>query len=227
MNDDELDERMLEIGRGYNAPPPVPREEIWAAIQARREEARALPGAGRWGEGRQRVWLGWGIGIAATLLFGVGLGRLSVEDPASGPLAGAPAVVVSEPSPAVATSGATAYRVATEQHLGQAQLLLTSFRTEARGGQVDERVADWAKELLSTTRLLLDSPAAEDEALRGLLEDLELVLAQLSQLPAARTSGAGQEEVEMVREAIEQGGVLPKLQSAIETAAPANTDERL
>ena len=63
-----------------------------------------------------------------------------------------------------------------------------------------------------TTRLLLDSPAAaSDPRLKNLLEDLELVLAQLSQLPAEH----GKTELNLIREALVQRDVVPRLRSAV------------
>jgi hypothetical protein len=56
-----------------------------------------------------------------------------------------------------------------------------------------------------------DSPAAEDPRLQSLLEDLELVLVQISILPAARTD----EDVDMITEGIEQRNMLPRLRTAI------------
>src|SRR4030095_11354752 len=69
-----------------------------------------------------------------------------------------------------------------------------------------------AGELLSTTRLLLDSPAAaSDPRLKNLLEDLELVLAQLARLPAEH----GKTELNLIREALVQRDVVPRLRSAV------------
>jgi hypothetical protein len=107
-------------------------------------------------------------------------------------------------------SGGT-YRAATLQHLVQAEVLLTSFRAEARGGAVDQQVAEWARDLLSTTRLLLDSPAAADPQLRRLLDDLEVLLAQIAQLPAQRGRG----EADLIDEAVEQRDVITRLRTAI------------
>ena len=36
MNDDELDERVRQAARAYNAPPETPREAMWARIEAAR-----------------------------------------------------------------------------------------------------------------------------------------------------------------------------------------------
>jgi hypothetical protein len=217
MNDERLDETILEIARDYHTPPPPPREEMWAAIQAAREEEDVFP-IFRW----RRGWVAWGVGIAAVLMVGIGLGRLSVRPEAAPPMA---AVSESLPAPMAGGTGETAYRVVATQHLGQAELLLTSFRAEARSGAVDARVAVWSKDLLSTTRLLLDSPAGADPQLRALLEDLELVLVQLSQLPADDATQEAKQEVEMVTDAIEEGGVLPKIRTALQANTPTALNE--
>lgn len=203
--------------RTYNAPPVTPREEMWAAIEAARggdiarRRDRRRPPASRW----TRV----GIGIAAALLVGVGLGRMSRGGPALPTL---PAAV----SVGEATSGATtAYGVAAAEHLGRTEALLTTFHSQAMTGALDAELHGWATDLLSSTRMLLDSPATEDPALRVLLEDLELILAQISQLPVAGDTQA-QAELDIVRDAIEQADVLPKLRTAApESAGPQRSPE--
>jgi hypothetical protein len=69
--------------------------------------------------------------------------------------------------------------------------------------------------LLATNRLLLDSPAATDRRTRLLLEDLEVVLAGIAQLSAQSPA----QDLELVREGIERGDVMPRLR----TAVPAGT----
>src|SRR5690606_36949797 len=105
-----------------------------------------------------------------------------------------------------------AYRVAAVHALGQAEALLTSFRVDARQGQVDPQVLTWAREVLSNTRLLLDSPAAEDPQIQGLLEDLELVLVQIVQLAGKAPED---EELEWIGQALEQRDLLPRLRAAV------------
>ena len=61
-----------------------------------------------------------------------------------------------------------------------------------------------------SNRLLLDSPASEDPRVRRLLEDLELVLAQIAQLPAASRDA----DADYITEGMEAGSVLPRLRSA-------------
>src|SRR5216110_1745380 len=106
--------------------------------------------------------------------------------------------------------GPLAYRVAAAQYLTRTEALLTGFRSEARSGQADAQFARQARDLLGTTRLMLDSPAAQDGRLKGLLEDLELVLAQIAQLPPR----ADTEEVQLINQGLEQRSVLLRLRTA-------------
>jgi hypothetical protein len=90
--------------------------------------------------------------------------------------------------------------------------LLTSLPTAARDGQPVARFVTQAGDLLSTTRLLLDSPAAaSDPRLKNLLEDLELVLAQLSRLPSEHSKT----ELNLIAEALEQRDVVPRVRAAV------------
>ena len=105
-----------------------------------------------------------------------------------------------------------AYALAAIQHLTQAEALLTSFRADARGGkEADAQLSAWAKDLLVSTRLMLDSPAGSDPRMRRLLEDLELVLAQIAQLGAQRAG----DERNLIDEAVEGRNVLPRLRTTI------------
>ena len=64
-----------------------------------------------------------------------------------------------------------------------------------------------------TTRLLMDSPAAQDPKLRSLLEDLELVLVQVARL----RGGKSREDLDLIHQAVEQGDVLSRLNTAVTT----------
>ncbi len=68
-----------------------------------------------------------------------------------------------------------------------------------------------ARQLLATNRLLLDSPAGQDRRMRVLLEDLELVLAEIAQLSSEPVTG----DRELIREGMERGGVLPRLRTVV------------
>jgi hypothetical protein len=193
-DDDQLDERFREAARAYNAPPEAPREEMWARIQAgRRRDPRVL-------RFRPRPVL-WAAAAAAVLAVGIGIGRVSV----------APETARWEGS----ASNSTTYRLATQEHLSQSEAFLTLFRASV-GERADHRLASAsARQLLATNRLLLDSPAAVEPATRLLLEDLELVLAEIAQLsPRSRA-----EDLQLIRDGMERGNMMPRLRTAVPAGA--------
>jgi hypothetical protein len=200
MTDDELDQRIRAAARKYNEPPEAPREEMWARIA----EARRA-GASRPAERRERRviplrrwrWAVLAAAAAVILAVGVGIGRVSV--------------VPQETSWEGPSTKTTAYHLAAQEHLGQSEAFLTLFRASVRQ-QGDYRLAAAsARQLLATNRLLLDSPAAVDRRTRLLLEDLELVLAEIAQLsPSSRA-----EDLNLIREGIERGDVMPRLRTAV------------
>ena len=219
MKEDALDERTREALRGYRVPPEAPLDEMWDAIEQRHFGTPVVALADHApvrGVAVRRWRLGgpsWGIlvaGMAAMLILGVGLGRLSrgvapVVDPREGDYAW--------------NASAEPYRDATSEYLGETVALLTALPAAARDGQPDARFVTQAGELLSTTRLLLDSPAAaSDPRLKSLLEDLELVLAQLSRLPSEH----GRTELNLIAEALEQRDVVPRVRAA---AASISSDD--
>ena len=211
MNQNEFDEWLSEAAAEVRTPPETPREEIWASIQSARGENDLQRRRDR----RRRMrWIEWGVGIAALLLIGIGLGRYSVR-----PNAATPAVT---PAVASAERSSNAYRLVTAQHLSQAEALLTLTRSASEAGDLDDQTIAWAKDLLSTTRLLLDSPDGDDPRLRALLQDLELVLAEITQLHSvAGAPGAADEELNLVKKSIEHVDVLPRLRTAIPAGAVA------
>jgi hypothetical protein len=103
------------------------------------------------------------------------------------------------------------YQVATIRHLSNAEALLTAFRTDSRDAKMDAQLSVWARDLLSNTRLLLDSPAAEDPQRARLLGDLELVLAEIVQL----SPGASAQDRGLIEGSIRNGQVMTRLRSAI------------
>jgi hypothetical protein len=219
MMDDRFDDLLRDSAREYNDPPETPREELWQRIVAAREGEKAAPKEKteklvlpfrRLRGIRPNRPLTWAAGIAAVLALGIGLGRMSVHQPAT--------VAITAPAPA--SAGATrvsgvAYRVATTEHLSQSEAFLTLFRASVRDKGNERLASATARQLLATNRLLLDSPAADDARTRLLLQDLELVLAEIAQLsPQPRSR-----DLELIKEGLEQGGVLSRLR----TAVPAGT----
>lgn len=208
MSEDRLDSLLREAAASYHRPPVPPREAMWEAIQAerhqRRRRSRIAPAAWR-----------TGLGMAAMLAIGIGLGRLTmpVNDvaPADSEIETA--------SPSAPGRGATVlpYRVAATHHLARTEAFLTSFRNEPHGVRTTPELIAWARELLTGTRLLLDSPAADDPHIRFLLQDLEFVLAQIAHLPASADTGT---EAEWIDQALEQRGTLTRLRATV-PAGPA------
>jgi hypothetical protein len=207
--DDPLEERLRKLAAEYNQPPETPREEMWEKISAaRREQRKVLPLRRASGPAFRRP-VRWAAGIAAVLALGIGLGRLTVRQ-APAPIARALAAGPTSPliNPA-------AYRMATTEHLGQSEAFLTLFKASVKG-QRDERLASaTARQLLATNRLLLDSPAADDRSTKLLLQDLELVLAEIAQLSPASHS----HDLDLITQGLEQGGVLSRLRTAVPAGA--------
>ena len=213
MLDDRLDDQMRDSARDYNTPPATPREEMWAAIQGKRaektektEEQRTVVTPLR--PLRHLRPLRWPAAIAALLALGIGLGRLSAPPP--GPVA--PVRVASDTVPRTSD---VAYRVATTEHLGQSEAFLTLFRASVRGGGNEQLASATARQLLATNRLLLDSPAASDARTRLLLQDLELVLAEIAQLSPRPSSP----DLDLITEGLERGGVMSRLRTAVPSGA--------
>jgi hypothetical protein len=189
QDEDRLGEPMETAARTYHEPPEVPREAMWRAIGAERARRRAA----------RRVVrrLAWSVAMAATLIIGIGIGRLVAPGGTGGPAT-------------AATGPSTAYRVATGQYLARAEVLLTALRAEGPSGGSGADFVSGARQLLATTRLLLDSPAAKDPRLASLLQDLELVLAQISQLADEPDRRA---ELEFIEQSITRSGVLTRLRA--------------
>ncbi|WP_419162786.1 hypothetical protein [Candidatus Palauibacter sp.] len=98
----------------------------------------------------------------------------------------------------------------TFRHLNRAADLLVMFRTDPGGAESQSDLARWARETLVETRSLLNTPVAEGERERALLQDLELVLVQIARLGPE----APDFERELARESMEQQGMLMRLRSA-------------
>ena len=108
---------------------------------------------------------------------------------------------------------AVAARYATAATLDRVETLLTVFRTDDRAGGGQDELADWARELLGETRLLLDMGVERSPAERRLLEELELVLAQIARLGPE----APEFERDLITEGIERQGTITRLRSAAVT----------
>ena len=201
-NRDRLDELLHDAARTYNCPPDerhMPLDEIWNAV-----ESQVFPAARR--PARYAYWLR----IAAALVIGIGIGRLSlIRFTDHGPKI---IDTVAQPGPARLAEAQSADPV-TSRYLGQAAALLIALPAETSTGRPDDAFMKRANDLLLTTRLLIDSQSGSDPALRNLLEDLELVLVQVVQLEKQRDPSR-QTELELIQQALDQRDVIPRLRTA-------------
>jgi hypothetical protein len=208
MNDDEKFDTWLKAAAAdYNRPPSrVPSAEMWEAIE------RGLSTVGSADNGRafpaRRAVSGPMYALAATLLLAIGIGSgywlrgRGVTTPPS-----AENTVAAKP-PVPAATGT--YDAALQTHMANAEAFLVAFRGAAPS-EGDAHVRDWARDVLGTTRLMMDSPAAVDPGRRMLLEDLEYILVQIVQLPA----GAPADERALIERSLKRDQLLTRLRTSI------------
>src|SRR5687767_11998040 len=118
MDDQRFDELMREAAPTFRTPPEPPLDAMWASIE--REHFGAVS--------RPRVWQRWYapvIGMAATLLIGIGIGRVT-STPTSQPAA---IHQSAQRLPVVAAVDDVTgpYRAVTSRYLGQAVALLVAL----------------------------------------------------------------------------------------------------
>jgi hypothetical protein len=204
MTEERFEEFLKRALADMDPVPAAPRDEMWARIdEARRFARKAERTTSR------RVWASWAVGLAAMLAVGIGIGRMTARQQQFTPSANTQVAAVTDGAP-----NRTSYGIAVTQHLNRAEALLTSFRTQPDQKPVDPQLAIFARDLLTSTQLLLDSPAGDDPKVAALLGDLELILAQI-----ARLSVPSAEEREIIEDGLERTSVLPRLRAT--TAGPA------
>lgn len=194
-----------------NAPPATPRLEMWDAIAAAQSTSTvANTGAidGVIPLRRTRRFLA--LAVAAALLLGVGIDRVMLNrTPAVIP----PVVAVVQPPPA--NDASRLYHMAAVQTLTQAEALLTAFRASdvaAHDPAAARQLGAWGREVLSSTRLLIDSPAGADPTLRPLLNDLELVLVQVISLSGAPLDTTDRK---LIDQTLRDRDLLPRIRTAV------------
>jgi len=209
--DPQFDQWLKDAARAtYHAPRTPPRDEMWKRIEEARRHKQVVV---------IRPWLRWALAAAAVLVLGIGIGRVSVVKEQH--TANAPTQAVQDTIDALANK---AYQIAATQYLSRTETFLTAFRADANRSANTARLARQARDLLSTTQLMLDSPAAKDPRLRSLLEDLELVLMQISLLNPLEDG----RDRDLITQGMNQSNVLPKLRSAIPAGpVPVRTEGAL
>jgi hypothetical protein len=116
--------------------------------------------------------------VAAVLVIGIFIGRLS-ENPGTIPVVETAPVAVTQPEPTRPEVKSDVYAMAARDLFGRADFLLTDFKVRSCGTDELKEVPDWAGGMLVQTRLLMGTSAADDIEMNNLLEELELVLAQI------------------------------------------------
>jgi hypothetical protein len=220
MKDDmKFDAWISSVAPAINEPPATPRADMWAAIEA---AAAATPTpsepAIRVIPIRRARWL-WPTAIAAALVLGIGLDRMALRNVKDTRDTSSPA-----PLGSVASTGdpAKLYRLAAVQTLSQAEALLTAYRASEftkRDPAAARQLGLWGRQVLSSTRLLLDSPAGDDAQLHALLDDLEMVLVQVIQLSGTPLDAS---ERALIDRAMRDHDLLPRIRTAVPAGSAAS-----
>jgi hypothetical protein len=197
-DDEKFDEFLRHAAKDYNAPRTPRSDAIWAAIEP--EVARAIAPS------RRAAWprtVFLAASIAATLVVGVTIGRWSSTSSTASP----------STASAAADSSASRRqgRAVTLAHLAEAEEFLTTVRYELESGVPDADRAARSRELLARTRVLLGTPRHRSPEVDRLLEDLELLLAEIAALPSARSSMDRQ----LLDESIRDGDVIPRIRATL------------
>lgn len=205
MQDEEFDNWLRTQARSYNQPPAPDVEGMWKEI-----EKQHFDGVTTVAPLRTPWWNSSVLRIAAALVIGVGLGRVSLSPTLLTPV-NAPSVAQVEQNGGTPEVLPALNAPEANRYLGETVALLASLQSDARSSRSDKRLVTGAADLLNTTRFLLDAPSTNNSNVRGLLEDLELVLAQIVQL----SNGGSASDIDLIHQAMEQRDVMPRLRTAV------------
>ena len=101
------------------------------------------------------------------------------------------------------------YTLATRDLFSRADFLLTDFKVRSCGKDDLAEVPVWAGGMLVQTRLLMDTSVAEDIEMKNLLDELELVLAQIVGL--SRDNCAG--DMAWIRQGLQERDTIDRLRT--------------
>lgn len=221
-DDKAFDAWIAKAAPRINEPGATPRAEMWREIQGAMRASQAaqsgdVPGVTPL---RRTPWKLMSV-IAAALLLGVALDRMVLRraDRAEPQVASLP------PAPADTVAVTRLYRMAASQTLTQAEALLIAYRATSetqRAAIGAAQLGQWGRQVLGSTRLLIDSPAGHDPQLRALLEDLELVLVQIIRLSGPSPDPTDREHVDR---ALKDRNLLPRIRTAAPAVPAAATSE--
>src|SRR5215470_3566288 len=143
MNEDRFDELMDDAQRTYRNPPQPDFDAMWKGIE--REHFGAPERSSRFRLSTNR----W-VGIAATLILGIGIGRASIVFSHKASPTGGPSSVARTPEIHADTAMARPYELETSQYLGQTAALLVALPAEVKAG-ASAQFTSRAGDLLSRT----------------------------------------------------------------------------
>jgi RES domain-containing protein len=214
-----------EAAARYHEPPAtIPRDAMWDAIQARRlvagasdvmaSEAVSNPSAvgvtvtrtTRGALARLPRWLAVAA-TAAVVVIGITVSTRTAVQPAT------PSDVAGD-----SASSAVAWQEASTEHFGLAESMLTLLSASPQA-EHDRQLSAWSRDLLESTRLMMDSPAGRDPKRRMLLQELELVLVQLVESgPAMRADDRNTMDELLSRSA----RLLTRIRTTVPVGIPAS-----
>ena len=197
MNERDFEQLLQQAKELHNPPPEVPHQRMWDKIQ---EGGSAQSSSSTQGSNR-RLWQP-ALAMAAVLVLGIGLGRWTKPEPIIEPVAVQKTVNSSHVS--------EIYQHTTLALFDRADALLTDFRLEGCSSEQITVTSRWANNLLTQTRVLQGSPAAQNEELATLLTDLELVLAQIITINPDQCD----RDVAWIRSGLNKRATLDRMRSA-------------
>jgi hypothetical protein len=194
MDDKQLDRLLDDAAERWRVPVDPPLDSIWVAVASETFQRRPRSSPG---------WSAVGIAAAAALVVGVFGGRYSARHamPAAGAarVAALPALAAADPN-----------QQAMSELLGRTAVLLAALPGDNATPDVDPGITVEGARLLTITRLLLDSPVGSNVRLHNLLQDLELVLAQVARLEPRHH----RDEMHFIQTALDEHDIVPRLRSA-------------
>ena len=202
-DDEKFDDFLRDAARDYNAPVTPRADALWAAIAP--EVAQAIAPKRR---SFRPLYLVVGSAIAATLVLGVAVGRWSSPRSVTPPVAMRSATPDSSP-----VSGHA--RAVTMEHFAEAEVFLTSVRSELKAGLPDAERAERSRDLLVRTRVLLGASQHRSPEIARLLEDLELLLAEIAAMPSSNSSL----DQTLLDESMRDGNVIPRIRATLPARA--------
>lgn len=196
-----LDRMIDREARGYRAGATPRADRMWSRIET--DVAAAIQSRRR---ARYTPWLVAGVGIAAALVIGVAIGRRSSP---------APATQVASSSPAVSADSLreAMMRAILLSHFGQVEVFLTEVRADLKTGRDDPLRGERSRDLLARTRLIMSHESPRVATVERLLQDLELVLAEISALPDSGVRRAV--DSRLLDERLDAGTVLPRIRTLL------------